>query len=273
MAVRGIWTCNSSATHGQVIAFDNENKTYRKTLSNGNWSDWEVLETSGGAQAKVDAHANNKTVHLTASERTRWSNAQIYKFISDDGKRTKLADGTDLLTLPSGFYFASGHVIQNNPTSNDSSWFNYDVVETDQGRKTIYAWRSYDNIIWHSTVHTDGVFKGWKRVVTSNEIEPTWTDVPLKNGAKHGDRRVRCSTIGGLLLLEGEIIATRGTVFGTLPASYRPSKLRCKVIPIYGTTGMTKLYIETNGDMRLEGQISDKLENITSYGLDEVIPL
>lgn len=36
---------------------------------------------------------------------------------------------------------------------------------------------------------------------------------------------------------------------------------------------MTKLYIETNGDMRLEGQISDKLENITSYGLDEVIPL
>ncbi|WP_026579450.1 hypothetical protein [Bacillus sp. SB47] len=273
VAVRGIWTCNSSATHGQVIAFDNENKTYRKTLSNGNWSDWEVLETSGGAQAKVDAHANNKTVHLTASERTRWSNAQIYKFISDDGKRTKLADGTDLLTLPSGFYFASGHVIQNNPTSNDSSWFNYDVVETDQGRKTIYAWRSYDNIIWHSTVHTDGVFKGWKRVVTSNEIEPTWTDVPLKNGAKHGDRRVRCSTIGGLLLLEGEIIATRGTVFGTLPASYRPSKLRCKVIPIYGTTGMTKLYIETNGDMRLEGQISDKLENITSYGLDEVIPL
>ncbi|WP_412676279.1 phage baseplate upper protein [Bacillus licheniformis] len=225
------------------------------------------------AESRAESHANNKTIHVTTAERTKWNNAQLYKFISDDGKRTKLADGTDLLTLPSGFYFAPGHVIQNNPTANDSSWFNYDVVETDQGRKTIYAWRSYDNTIWHSTVHTDGVFKGWKRVVTSSEIEPTWTEVPLKNGAKHGDRKVMCATVGGLLYLKGEIVTNRGVVFGTLPASYRPAQLRSKLVPIFGTTGMTKLYVEANGNMRLEGQISDKLENITSYGLDEIIPL
>jgi len=242
------------------------------------------IETKTGAQEKADkaeanakeytdVHANNTELHFNPGERDKWNNAQLYKFISDDGKRTKLADGTDLLTLPSGFYFAPGHVIQNNPTANDSSWFNYDVVETDQGRKTIYAWRSYDNTIWHSTVHTDGVFKGWKRVVTSSEIEPTWTEVPLKNGAKHGDRKVMCATVGGLLYLKGEIVTNRGVVFGTLPASYRPAQLRSKLVPIFGTTGMTKLYVESNGNMRLEGQISDKLENITSYGLDEIIPL
>ncbi|AYC54157.1 hypothetical protein CHCC15075_1695 [Bacillus licheniformis] len=273
VAVRGFWNCNLSGTHGQVIAFDNSNRTHRKTISNGIWTEWEVLETSEGAQAKVDVHANNTELHFNPGERDKWNNAQLYKFISDDGKRTKLADGTDLLTLPSGFYFAPGHVIQNNPTANDSSWFNYDVVETDQGRKTIYAWRSYDNTIWHSTVHTDGVFKGWKRVVTSSEIEPTWTEVPLKNGAKHGDRKVMCATVGGLLYLKGEIVTNRGVVFGTLPASYRPAQLRSKLVPIFGTTGMTKLYVESNGNMRLEGQISDKLENITSYGLDEIIPL
>lgn len=128
--------------------------------------------------------------------------------------------------------------------------------------------RIYIRHWYHSIGWTDFVM-----IPTLNDLSPIWTEVPLKNGAKHGDRKVRCATIGGLLLLEGEIVATRGTVFGTLPASYRPSKLRCKIVPIYGTTGVTKLYIETNGNMRLEGQISDKLENITSYGLDEVIPL
>ncbi|WP_116316270.1 hypothetical protein [Bacillus subtilis] len=232
-----------------------------------------VINDRQATKTEFDTHVKDSAVHISTEERTKWNNAQLYKFINDYGKRTKLADGTDLLTLPSGFYFAPGHVILNNPTSNDSSWFNYDVIESDQGRKTIYAWRSHDNTIWHSTVHTYGVFKGWKRIITADDLEPAWTEVPLKNGAKHGDRKVMCATVGGLLYLQGEIVTNRGVIFGTLPASYRPAQLRSRLVPIFGTTGMTKLYIEDNGNMRLEGQISDKLENITSYGLDEIIPL
>ncbi|MCY7919569.1 hypothetical protein [Bacillus vallismortis] len=232
-----------------------------------------VINDRQATKTEFDTHVKDSAVHISTEERTKWNNAQLYKFINDYGKRTKLADGTDLLTLPSGFYFAPGHVILNNPTSNDSSWFNYDVIESDQGRKTIYAWRSHDNTIWHSTVHTYGVFKGWKRIITADDLEPAWTEVPLKNGAKHGDRKVMCATVGGLLYLQGEIVTNRGVIFGTLPASYRPAQLRSRIVPIFGTTGMTKLYIEDNGNMRLEGQISDKLENITSYGLDEIIPL
>ncbi|MED4382807.1 hypothetical protein [Bacillus licheniformis] len=232
-----------------------------------------VINDRQATKTEFDTHVKDSAVHISTEERTKWNNAQLYKFINDYGKRTKLADGTDLLTLPSGFYFAPGHVILNNPTSNDSSWFNYDVIESDQGRKTIYAWRSHDNTIWHSTVHTYGVFKGWKRIITADDLEPAWTEVPLKNGAKHGERKVMCATVGGLLYLQGEIVTNRGVIFGTLPASYRPAQLRSKLVPIFGTTGMTKLYVEANGNMRLEGQISDKPENITSYGLDEIIPL
>ncbi|MEC1262491.1 hypothetical protein P9D34_19100 [Bacillus swezeyi] len=271
-AVRGIWTCDHTGSYGQAIAFDHANKTYRKAISGGNWSEWEELESVSGAQLKVDAHANNAVFHITGEERKKWSNAQLYKVTTDNGSRAKLANGTDILTLPTGFYFAAGHVVQNNPVPNDSSWFNYDVIETDAGRKTIYAWRSYDNTLWHGTVHTNGIFKGWKRIVTADDLEPSWTDVPLKNGASHGDRKVRCALMGGLLLLEGEIITKRGVVFGTLPPAYRPSKFRSRIVPIFGTTGMTKLYIETDGNMRLEGQIADNLDHITSYGLDEVIP-
>ncbi|MED4302243.1 hypothetical protein [Bacillus licheniformis] len=232
-----------------------------------------VINDRQATKTEFDTHVKDSAVHISTEERTKWNNAQLYKFINDYGKRTKLADGTDLLTLPSGFYFAPGHVILNNPTSNDSSWFNYDVIESDQGRKTIYAWRSHDNTIWHSTVHTYGVFKGWKRIITADDLEPAWTEVPLKNGAKHGERKVMCATVGGLLYLQGEIVTNRGVIFGTLPASYRPAQLRSKLVPIFGTTGMTKLYVEANGNMRLEGQISDNPENITSYGLDEIIPL
>ncbi|MCY9224155.1 DNA-packaging protein [Bacillus haynesii] len=272
-ALKGFWNCNSTGTYGQIIAFDNSNRTYRKSITNGNWSEWEVLETQSGSQAKVDAHANNKTIHVTTAERTKWNNSQLYKLTQDNGVRNLIPDGTDLLTLPPGFYYGVNNRLLNNPEPDNVGWFNYDIMDGNSGRKTIIATASFHNKMWFATIHTNGDFRGWKRILTSTDFEPVWTEVPLKNGAKHGDRRVRCATIGGLLLLEGEIIATRGTVFGTLPASYRPSKLRCKIVPIYGTTGVTKLYIETNGNMRLEGQISDKLENITSYGLDEVIPL
>ncbi|MFO6495043.1 MULTISPECIES: hypothetical protein [Bacillus] len=270
--VRGIWTCDDKGSYGQAIAFDHANRTYRKTISEGNWSEWVELESVLGAQSKIDAHATDAALHITREEREKWNSAQLYKVTTDNGSRAKLANGTDLLTLPTGCYFAAGHVVQNNPVPDDSSWFNYDVIETDAGRKTIYAWRSYDNTLWHSTVHTNGIFKGWKRVVTANDLEPSWTDVPLKNGAAHGDRKVRCALMGGLLLLEGEIVTKRGVVFGTLPPAYRPSKFRSRIVPIFGTTGMTKLYIETDGNMRLEGQIADSVDNITSYGLDEVIP-
>lgn len=38
--------------------------------------------------------------------------------------------GTDILTLPSGFYFAIGFNIVNMPVDNDSSRFNIDILET-----------------------------------------------------------------------------------------------------------------------------------------------
>lgn len=202
-----------------------------------------VINDRQATKTEFDTHVKDSAVHISTEERTKWNNAQLYKFINDYGKRTKLADGTDLLTLPSGFYFAPGHVILNNPTSNDSSWFNYDVIESDQGRKTIYAWRSHDNTIWHSTVHTYGVFKGWKRIITADDLEPAWTEVPLKNGAKHGGRKVMCATVGGLLYLQGEIVTNRGVIFGTLPASYRPAQLRSRLVPIFGTTGLSLIHI------------------------------
>ncbi|MGM1025066.1 MAG: phage baseplate upper protein [Bacillota bacterium] len=225
------------------------------------------------AESRAESHANNKTIHVTTAERTKWNNAQLYKLTQDNGVRILIPDGTDLLTLPPGFYYGINNRLPNNPAPDDAVWFNYDIMDGNSGRKTIIATASYHNKMWFATIHTNGDFRGWKRILTSTDFEPVWTEVPLKNGAKHGARKVMCAVVGGFLCLKGEIITNRGVIFGTLPASYRPDQLRSRLVPIFGTTGMTKLYIETNGNMRLEGQIADKSDNITSYGLDEIIPL
>ncbi|MCY8347586.1 phage baseplate upper protein [Bacillus haynesii] len=61
-ALRGFWNCNSTGTYGQIIAFDNSNRTFRKSIANGNWSGWEILDTATGSQAKADkALADAKT--------------------------------------------------------------------------------------------------------------------------------------------------------------------------------------------------------------------
>ncbi|AKQ74859.1 BppU family phage baseplate upper protein [Bacillus sp. FSL W8-0445] len=225
------------------------------------------------AKTDFDAHTADNVRHITADERTKWNKGQLYKLTQDNGVRILIPDGTDLLTLPPGFYYGINNRLLNNPDPNDAGWFNYDIMDGNSGRKTIIATASYHNKMWFATIHTNGDFRGWKRILTSTDFEPVWTEVPLKNGAKHGARKVMCAVVGGFLCLKGEIITNRGVIFGTLPASYRPDQLRSRLVPIFGTTGMTKLYIETNGNMRLEGQIADKSDNITSYGLDEIIPL
>lgn len=131
------------------------------------WTAWIESETTEGSQKKIDAHANKTDIHVTKSDKDKWNHAQLYKLTDTQGHRTKIPDGTDLLTLPSGFYYAVGSVITNNPVLGDGSWYNYDVIETGGGgRKTILASRSYDGTFWMATIHTDGVFKGWNKIET-----------------------------------------------------------------------------------------------------------
>ncbi|MEC1866726.1 phage baseplate upper protein [Bacillus paralicheniformis] len=49
IALRGFWNCNLAGTHGQIIAFDNSNRTIRKSITDGVWSDWATVITSADA--------------------------------------------------------------------------------------------------------------------------------------------------------------------------------------------------------------------------------
>ncbi|MCY8025655.1 phage baseplate upper protein [Bacillus sonorensis] len=246
---------------------------------------WNGKETPSGAQEKADKaelnakaytdnHAKNGLIHVTQSDKEKWNGAQLYKITGDNGNRTKLVDGTDLLSLPTGFYYASGTQVKNNPAPNDASWFNYDVIETGMGRKTIFAWRSYDNTLWHSTIHTDGIFKGWKKVLTDADLSPAWNSVTLINGAKQDSvYPLKFSVSNNVLWLRGS--------FGTLPApgtvvakfTNKPTQTVDFVVPTIGSYGTARFSLTTDGDLKYDGMLANDESKVTRVSMNEPIPL
>ncbi|WP_219192156.1 pyocin knob domain-containing protein [Bacillus paralicheniformis] len=202
---------------------------FRKSDST-TWTPWQTQETTNGAQAKVDAHERNTNLHVNEDEREKWNNAQLYKMTNDNGKRLKLDAGTDVLALPTGFYYGVNSSLINVPNPSNTGWFNYDVFEGESGRKTIVVTASYHSIMWFGMVHTDGLFRGWKRVVTDDDSNVAWQTPTLTNGWKqYGSHKVRfCKNVLGEVEIIGSI--TGGTIgfdvpAFTLPEGFRPIQM------------------------------------------------
>lgn len=171
----------SSEKEGEAVAMTNDGGIWRKTLTGGEWSEWNAFETESGSKLKADQaetnaksytdnHTTNSSIHITNTERTKWNGAQLTKLTKDNGRRTWVPDGTDILSLSTGYYYGVGKNLVNNPVNDDNAWYNYDVIEGESGRKTIVAYQSFEVTMWIGMVHTDGEFRGWKRLITSEEL-------------------------------------------------------------------------------------------------------
>ena len=178
------------------------------------------------SKADFDKHTADNVRHITADERTKWNKGQLYKLTQDNGVRILIPDGTDLLTLPPGFYYGVNNRLLNNPDPNDAGWFNYDIMDGNSGRKTIIATASYHNKMWFAAIHTDGVFRGWQRFITDADAVVTWQSPTLLNGWKqYGTHKVQFSKNA---LGEVEVIGsiTGGTVGFDVPAFILPTGYR-----------------------------------------------
>lgn len=229
-----------------------------------------------GANNTGDVYINRSTTDVTGTQQewSGWKRLNDHNLLNSKGLRLSMSIGTDILTLPSGFYFAVGSNIVNMPVDNDSSWFNIDILETVNGRKTIHVCRSYDNTHWFGTVHTDGVFKGWKKLVTDADFENVkWLNVTLDKSSSIGDRPVEYVKWGNLLLLRGHLKANREVIFGWIPADRLPDKGIVVSVPVSGTTGHSKLYIYNTGELKLTGLHAVNNSAVTGYFLDMVVPL
>ncbi|MCM3367857.1 BppU family phage baseplate upper protein [Bacillus safensis] len=135
---------------------DGKKSYYRIRKTDSTWTEWTRVLTE-----------EDKTPQ---SEIDKWNNGQLYKMTQDSGTRKLIPEGSDLLTLSPGFYFGINNRLLNNPDPSDTGWFNYDVSESGSGRKMVVAVASYKNTMWYGTVHTNGDFKGWKRILTAEDV-------------------------------------------------------------------------------------------------------
>lgn len=123
------------------------------------------------SKVDFDSHVGDKQLHTSATEKNKWNNGQIYKLTPDDGKVARLTNGTDILTLPTGFYMGAN--LLNVPVE-DGSFYYIEVLETayvqnEVNYKRIIVTRSFDNMTWIGTFHAQG-FRGWKKTLTVEDV-------------------------------------------------------------------------------------------------------
>lgn len=232
-AIKDKGTCTFIASPGVEDSPAPSNAYLRgiQTVGQNNIGTGFAVDTSGNAYY---FYYNSSHISITwtqlpsAAEMNKWNNGQLYKITQDSGDRKPLPtvlDGTDILSLPPGRYSAAGQYLTNKPTTNDSSFFNIDVEGIDT-RKDIRLCRSFDNLYWFGTVHTGGVFKGWKRMITDSDAKLDWKFPTIGNGWKtyksevNNDYRVRVAKDAmGTVYVRGAIA---GGTLGDVPAFTLP---------------------------------------------------
>ncbi|MGX9290668.1 BppU family phage baseplate upper protein [Bacillus sp. A015] len=271
---------------GAQAKVDEHAKNTKLHVTEEKQKSWDAKETTTGSQAKADAallaakkytdeHANNKEIHVIQSDKDKWNNGQLYKMTQDSGTRKLIPDGSDLLTLPPGFYFGINNRLLNNPDPSDTGWFNYDVSESGSGRKMIIAVASYKNTMWYGTVHTNGDFKGWKRVVTDADLTSSWNQVTLVTGVtKH--------FAGNPLLfsIRQNTLHLRGSFEG-IPANdaviarfaQKPSTKAVFVGATVGSYGAARFTLEKDGSLRFDGMSANDNSFVSRFEINESIPL
>ncbi|MGY8620298.1 phage baseplate upper protein [Bacillus safensis] len=235
---------NEKGTFGWVYATDYANNIYTNYLNNNVWSGW-----------------------------SRLSN---HNMLSEDGKGQVLPNGTDILTLPSGYYYAIGTNVVNMPSKTDSSWFNIYVIDNGNNRKTFHIIRSGDNLHWWGTVHTDGKLKSWDRMLTEKDLKSSWNQVtlvagtstkqfagnPLKFSIRQNELRIRGSFEG---------IPANETVIARF--AQKPSARTVFLGATVGSYGSARFTLDTDGSLRFDGMSANDNSFVSRFEINESIPL
>ncbi|MFP7272018.1 BppU family phage baseplate upper protein [Bacillus safensis] len=221
-------------------------------------------------------YANNiYTNYLNNTVWTGWSRISNHNMLSEDGKSQLLPNGTDILTLPSGYYYAVGTNVVNMPSKTDSSWFNIYVLDNGNNRKTFHVIRSADNLHWWGTVHTDGTFKGWDRMLTEKDLSSTWNQVTFVTGTtKHfSGNPLKFSIRLNALHLRGsfEGVPANDTIIARF--AQKPSGETVFGGTTVGSYGSARLTLADDGSLKFNGLSANDNTKVTRIEINEEIPL
>ncbi|MCY8507963.1 hypothetical protein MOD06_21020, partial [Bacillus atrophaeus] len=262
-----------------VKVLDTHIKDTTKHVTNSDRTKWDGFDTQiTSTQKALSDHTSNSRVHVSDAERTKWNQtaedmgaAQKFAFTDAEGLRTRLADGTDIFTAPPGFYYGSSLV--NTPLNGDGAWYYVDITPTQNGMRKITVTRSASNETHIGTIHTDGVFRGWKKLMSETDFMAIqWYDLKMINGASQHGKKPQYARWGNLLMLKGDVSLSLGVAFASLPMSHSPYDKKAKPATVYGTTGTSKLYIDIDGSMTMVGFDGNDQSKISAWSLDLAVP-
>lgn len=246
----------------------NDNKIFIRT-KNATWSDWKEISKENDP---------NRRIALGAL----------------DGEESKY---DNILNLPAGLYeciIPQDAFLYNAPLDPSGSRYiaEIDVKEGMEGRKQITLISSYNNAEYRTTLHTDGDFRGWQEIQTTNKYEELnsdtgWKDWETMNGAtrRNSDdpldigNEYRIRKVNGVKIAHLRIHVnnvTTGTVIGKIPqditTKYQEFLVRTPVTKNPATIrvdvdGTIKLYLNTS-DVD-SWKTSDYIRSESSWIIDE----
>ncbi|NUJ19712.1 phage baseplate upper protein, partial [Bacillus glycinifermentans] len=166
---------------------DNPHKVTKSQVGLAN-----VDNVKQAAKTDFDTHVADNVRHITADERTKWNGSQLFKVTNDvGGVYTSITDSDDFYTkiIQSGRRFGTFYSTgkATNAASTNSTRGVFHMTSTDSNGQPSYGY--VIAIDWQNNMFTNYLdpnlgWQGWRRVLTSSDLSPTWNSVTLINGAK-----------------------------------------------------------------------------------------
>ena len=246
----------------------NDNKIFIRT-KNSTWGDWKEISKENDPNKRISLGALD-------NEDSAYDN---------------------ILNLPGGIYecvIPQDAFLYNAPLDPNGNRYiaEIDVKEGTEGRKQITLISSYNNAEYRTTLHTDGDFRGWQEVQTTNRYDELnndtgWKEWETMNGAtrRNSDdpleigNEYRIRTVNGVKIAHLRIHVnnvTTQTVIGKIPqdltTKYQEFLVRTPVTKTPATVridvdGTIKLYLNTN-DID-SWKTSDYIRGESSWIIDE----
>lgn len=259
------------------------------------FSDLENIETKAGAQEKADAaeanakaytdvHANNKTIHITADERTTWNAKETTT--GSQSKADKALGDAKAYTDTHANRMDNPHAVTkaqiglaNVSNVEQAAKIDFDTHASD----TIKHITADERTSWNAKETTDGAQAKADKALTDakaytdtkvGQLTSTWTTIPLINGAVTDTTvplRYRTKNGGDELQINGGFKSAFGTIIATgLPKVKYPTEF---LVATVGTYGYLRMDYRVNGDLYLAGGTVNSETGISKISVNITIPL
>lgn len=230
-----------------------------------------------------DNHIGDKVIHTSEAEKIKWNNAQLVKITADNGiPRIYVRDTNDSVLdkiIDNGLGVGTFYAVSNSkdlPPASRTIRGIYHMTDALNNKGT-FGWAyatDFANVTYHNYLN-NGSWRGWRQVLTDEELNSVWNQVTLINGtAQHNSiNPLKYSIRQNVLHLRGsfENIPANETVIARF--AQKPSVNTPFSAAMVGTYGFAMMLLTDDGSLRYEGSLASDTTKVNRIEINAAIPL